>query len=127
MFLPPMYFQKMNDMKDQKPRLKILYDAQCGFCRSSVKLLRSMDWWGRLDFADGPKLMNELRLIAPDGKTYGGFFAFRQLVWKLPLLYLMIPLVYFPGSGLIGPKVYHWVANNRHFLSTIHSPKDCQL
>ena len=104
----------------QGPRPKIIYDAQCGFCRSSVQLLQVMDLWGKLEYISGPKGMSEMRLDLLDGKTYVGFFAFRCLVWMLPMLYPMIPIVYFPGAGILGPLVYRWIARNRYLFPVFH-------
>ena len=111
-------------MNAQKPRAKIVYDGDCGFCRSSVRRLQKMDWWGKLEYVAGPKDMDEMRLDAADGKTYSGFFAFRQLVLILPVLYVMIPFVYFPGAGFLGPYVYRWIARNRYLFPVFHTCKD---
>jgi len=108
------------------PRSKIIYDGGCGFCRSSVQLLQVMDLWGKLEYIPGPQGMSEMRLDLPDGKSYGGFFAFRQLVWILPMLYPMVLIAYFPGSGIVGPCVYRWVARNRSFFPVFHVCKDGQ-
>jgi len=105
----------------QSPRPKIIYDGQCGFCRSSIRVLQVMDLWGKLEYVAGPKGMNEMRLEFFDGKAYGGFFALRQLSWILPMLYPMIPVVYFPGMGIIGPLAYRWVARNRYLFPVFHS------
>jgi hypothetical protein len=106
------------------PRPKVLFDGDCGFCRSSIKLLQVMDLWGSVDYAPGPKNMSEMRLESPDGKTYGGFFAFRQLAWIVPMLYPLIPVVYCPGAGIAGPWVYRWIARNRRLISIFHgSPR----
>jgi len=113
----------------QSPRPKLMYDGDCGFCRASVRLLEVMDLWGKIECAPGHKGMSEMRLDFPDGKTYGGFFAFRQLVWLLPMLYPMIPVAYFPGSGILGPVIYRWIARNRHLFSRFRPyPKEwCKL
>ena len=37
------------------------------------------------------------------------------------MLYPMIPLVYFPGSGILGPFVYRWVARNRYLFPVFHT------
>jgi predicted DCC family thiol-disulfide oxidoreductase YuxK len=105
----------------QSPRPKIIYDGECGFCRSSVRVLQVMDLWGKLEYAPGLKGMSEMRLESSDGKTYGGFFAFRQIAWLLPMLYPLIPLAYFPGAGLLGPMAYRWVARNRYLFPVFHS------
>ena len=83
----------------QSPRPKIIYDGECGFCRSSVRVLQVMDLWGKLEYIPGPKGMSEMRLDSSDGKTYGGFFAFRRLTWMLPMLYPMIPAGLFSRGG----------------------------
>ncbi len=105
----------------QSPQPKIIYDAQCGFCRSSVRVLQLMDLWGKLAYVPGPKGMSEMRLEFFDGNAYGGFFAFRQLTWMLPMLYGMIPIVYFPGSGMAGPFIYRWIARNRYLFPVFHT------
>ena len=51
--------------------------------------------------------------VAPDRSVTRGFFAFRRILWESPLMWLLIPLFYLPGSGVIGPRVYAWVARNR--------------
>lgn len=105
----------------QSPRAKIIYDGDCGFCRSSIRVLQVMDLWAKLEYVPGLKGLSEMRLELPEGKSYGGFFAFRQLVWLLPMLYPIIPLVYFPGAGILGPIVYRWVARNRYLFPVSHS------
>jgi hypothetical protein len=104
----------------QSPRPKVIYDGGCGFCRSSVRLLQVMNLWGKLEYVPGPKGMSEMHLDFPDGKMRSGFFAFRCLTWMLPMLYPMIPIVYFPGAGILGPLVYRWVARNRYIFPVFH-------
>ncbi len=111
------------------PRAKVIYDGECGFCRSSVRLLQVMDLWEKLEYIPGPKGMSEMRLDFPDGKGYGGFFAFRRIVWICPMLYPMIPVVYFPGAGILGPLAYRWIARNRSIFPVFHvcSNGQCHL
>ena len=96
--------------KARNLRGTIVYDGECEFCLSSIKALQVMDLWGNLEYTPGPKVMSEMQFNGVDGKTYGGFFAFRRLVWLLPMLYGMIPIVYFPGAGILGPFIYRWIA-----------------
>ncbi len=119
-------------------RSQIIYDGKCHFCRWSVQKLLTMDLLGTLkkvdyhDHDDPSKLHlslnkeichSQLHLIEPAGKIYGGFFIFRRLCLRLPMLYPFIPIVYFPGSGIVGPSVYRWVAKNRYLL---HFSGECQ-
>jgi len=103
------------------PRPKVIYDGDCGFCKSSVWALQLMDLWGKIDCVTGPKGLYEMKLECPDGRSYGGFFAFRQLVWYLPMLYPLILIVYFPGAGILGPHVYRWIALHRHYFPSFNS------
>ncbi|MDE2027062.1 MAG: DUF393 domain-containing protein [Candidatus Omnitrophica bacterium] len=111
------------------PRAKVIYDAGCGFCRSSIRAIQVMDLWGKLEYIPGPGDLKETRLELPGGRTYGGFFAFRHLSWNCPMLYPLIPVIYFPGAGIIGPLVYRWVARNRYLFPVFHTCADgrCRL
>lgn len=117
---------------------QIIYDGQCHFCIWSIQKLLIMDLFGHLkkvDYhawedvkklhpnLDREKCHSQLHLIEPNGKLYGGFFIFRRLCLKLPMLYPLIPIFYFPGSGLAGPWVYRWVARNRYLF---HLSQACE-
>jgi len=67
---------------------------------------------------------SQLHLIEPTGKIYGGFFIFRRLCLKLPMLYPLIPVFYFPGSGWVGPWIYRWIAKNRYLFHFNRTCKD---
>jgi len=101
----------MNKIQRAKP--KLIYDNDCSFCRDSVRAIKVIDLWNKLDYVPGPGDLSEMKLEFPNGKSYGGFFAFRQLIWLLPVLYPMLIIFYFPGSSILGPKVYRWVAGRR--------------
>ena len=68
-------------------------------------------------------VMSQLYLIESDGKLYGGFDAFRRICFVMPMLYPVIPVVYFPGMGILGPMVYRMIAQNRYLL---HINKTCR-
>ncbi len=116
----------------------VVFDGHCGFCRASIEKLLVADLFGCLkpvDFHQAgdlkqlhpeltkEKCMSQFYLIEPDGKLYGGFAAFRRLCSKLPMFYPLILFVYLPGMGVVGPKVYQWVAKNRYLF---HSSKVCK-
>ena len=111
--------------------LHVIYDGQCGFCIRSLKLCRVLDVRGALRFHDAtagqqvlaafPELMhadfeNAMFAVASDRRVTRGFFAFRRILRESPLMWPLLPLFYFPGTGRIGPKVYAWVARNRSRL-----------
>lgn len=66
--------------------------------------------------------VSQLHIITGEGRLYGGFFAFRRLAWVMPMLYVLLPLMYLPLAGWIGPAVYKIIAQNRYLL---HFNKTC--
>jgi len=117
---------------------QIIYDGHCHFCLASIHILQTMDLFGSLRPVDyhsvedvktlHPNLTKELchsqlYLIEPDGALSGGFFIFRRICFKVPMLYLFVLFFYFPGASLVGPWVYRWVARNRYLF---HRAKVCR-
>jgi predicted DCC family thiol-disulfide oxidoreductase YuxK len=106
----------------------VIYDGGCGFCVRALNVCRALDVRSRLRYHDAnarqqvlakfPELSNAdfenaMFVVSPDRAVTRGFFAFRRILWESPLMWPLLLLFYFPGSGLIGPKVYAWVARNR--------------
>jgi predicted DCC family thiol-disulfide oxidoreductase YuxK len=114
----------------------VLYDGACPLCRKSVGLLRGLDWFNVLAFADArdpgqvpdfprpvePKrLLEEMHLLTPcGGQVHHGFGAFRWMAWRLPLLWGLAPFLYLPGVESLGQRLYLWVARNRFRLLPCH-------
>ncbi len=112
-----------------KSSVLVLFDGECPLCRASTAALKKLDWLGWLDFRSFrdpkniPDLVPPLRIEAMDAEMHAvfggghtvrkGFAAFRGLAWRLPPLAPIAPLLYLPGVGWIGQKVYLWVARNR--------------
>lgn len=124
---------------EQEGQAQIIYDGRCRFCLASIEKLNIMDLFGYLKKIDfhavtdvktlHPKLTHELchsqlHLIEPDGTLLGGFFIFRRLCFKIPMLFVLMPILYFPGSGIIGPPLYRWVAKNRYLFHLSRVCKD---
>jgi predicted DCC family thiol-disulfide oxidoreductase YuxK len=108
--------------------LDVIYDGRCGFCVRALNVCRALDVRSALRYHDGtarqqvrqvfPELVdadfeNAMFVVAPDRRVSRGFFAFRRILWESPPMWLLLPLFYFPGSGVVGPRVYAWVARNR--------------
>ena len=105
----------------------VIFDGECGFCQRSIRIGKRLDWlhaieW-RARFEPGvqerfPQLVGEdtqrkMISIRPDGNTYGGFFAIRDIMLRLPLTFLPALILYLPGMSLIGVPIYRWVSSNR--------------
>lgn len=110
----------------------VLYDGDCGFCRWSVRILKSLDWLGRLRFQsardtdelpqttvplDPQRLIEEMHVVPPGrDRAYAGFSAFRWIAWRLPATMPLAPFLYVPGVLPLGNRAYRWVARNRFKL-----------
>lgn len=106
----------------------VVFDGECGFCQRSIRLGKMFDWLHRIDWRarlepglkeEYPRLsdedtQNRMISIRADGKTYGGFYAVRDIMLQFPLTFLPALLLYIPGMSLIGVPVYKWIAKNRH-------------
>ena len=108
---------------------RFYYDGNCGFCSRVVAALSKTDWRNRvawiplqslsalpagLTLAD---LEQAAYLDTGQGRLHRGFFAFRVLSIRLPLLFVLAPLLWFPGIAPLGVAVYRWVARNRYRIS----------
>jgi len=107
--------------------VSIIYDGRCGFCVRALNIVRALDTLGKLNFYDahqpetferfsvlrGADVDDAMYAVADSEPPYRGFFAFRRLLWTSPLMWALLPLFYFPGASILGPRVYSWVARNR--------------
>lgn len=110
-------------------KLEVLFDVQCPLCIRSMTLVRYFDWLDGIVYSDvtkrwatlGPKnpgislddCLKEMYLLLPDGSVKKGYFAFREMLWRLPLLWPIALLFYLPGASILGPQIYHYVASHR--------------
>lgn len=115
-----------------RQRALLLFDGQCPFCLKSVGVLRRLDWLGKVQFQNAreqervprltpplspERLLEEMHLVTADQKqVYHGFGAFRWLAWRLPLFWLIAPVLYVPGIPWLGQRIYLWIARHRFQL-----------
>ncbi len=113
---------------DKKFRRTVIFDGDCGFCLRWVRIGKKLDFFGQMDWrarlTPGLKeafpqvtlaeTQNRMFSIRPDGKTYGGFYAVRDIMFHCPLTFLLALLFYFPGVSWLGVPAYNWIAKNRH-------------
>jgi predicted DCC family thiol-disulfide oxidoreductase YuxK len=106
----------------------VLFDGGCPICRRTVRTLRRLDWFGRLQFADATNPRNRERVapglsesdalqqmyvVEPGGRRYGGYDAQVRLARELPALWPFWMVGGLPGVRQIGMAVYRYVAANR--------------
>jgi len=115
------------NQSSQRPIL--LFDGQCRFCKRCIQVLKKMDLFQVFmyeDFyqytdADKPlpggltndQVMKRMYLVVNQQETYGGYVVFRRICWHMPMMYFLIPIIFFPGMGVIGPIMYNFVARHR--------------
>lgn len=104
----------------------LFFDGQCGMCRRSVRIIRAMDWLGRLNYRDSTTTppdelpvrfdvaMQGIPMRTRHGRTLIGFAAIRRALAQTPLGVLPAMLLYVPGISHVGRIVYRGIAARRN-------------
>ena len=109
----------------------VIYDGDCGFCQSTVNMIRRVDWLNKFEFVpfqDKSVLKEhkvltkemcekEIYLVKPNKESisyYGGYDAFKIMAVFLPLTFLISWFFLLPGIVQIGRIIYKFIAGNRH-------------
>lgn len=116
---------EITDIKELKGW--VLYDADCPFCARWVKRFQNLlaarhfellplqtPWVRERLQMPNPELLAEMRLLKPDGKTFGGADALLEICRYYPLVWPVYQL----GKIIFVKKLFHlgyrWLARNRH-------------
>jgi predicted DCC family thiol-disulfide oxidoreductase YuxK len=111
-------------------RWTLVYDGECGFCRSSVDLLRRWDRHGRFAFVpfqdsvalatlpgiERKELEQAMHLVSPDGSVLKGAAALPAILRLVPGGKPVAPLLRLPGASWLAARVYRMIARSRHRL-----------
>jgi predicted DCC family thiol-disulfide oxidoreductase YuxK len=110
-------------------RYTVLYDGGCPLCRRTVRILRRLDWLGRLTFSDATNA--ELREQIAPGLTEAqvlvemyvvdqatraraaGYAGYLWLSRVVPVLWPFAILGPLPGIRHLGDAIYKVIAANR--------------
>ena len=111
-------------------KFAVFYDGGCGLCKRTMSVIRSLDLLNRVVIYnvvdDWPEIarrfpqlnreacLEDMHAVTTQGKTEAGFDAYRALAKVLPLGWLLLPFLYFPGVRPAGVRVYQAVASGRH-------------
>ncbi len=107
-------------------RALLYYDSGCGICTHAARWAARLDIFGRVELRPSldemaraagisqADLDRAIYLIRPSGETLSGFYAFRNLLGWLPLMWPLLPLAWFPGAAFLGVRGYRWLADRRH-------------
>ena len=119
----------------------VIYDGDCGFCESTVNLIKRLDWLRKFDFVPFQKdsvfkeykqltaemCKKEIFLVKPNGSYFGGYDAFRIVFVFLPLTFVLSWIFFLPGVTQAGRLLYKVIAENRHRIkigSNVCKPGD---
>ena len=83
-------------MNRQPPTVKVWFDSACPLCVKEIKIMRGLDWFGKVDFVDvlstpdcpiqREDLLERFHAQRLDGPLLSGAAAFALLWRSLPLL-----------------------------------------
>lgn len=119
------------------PRLYVLYDGECRFCRRAIASIRSVDLleaFETIDFRKGefPAALGTVPDIATldrdihafDGRAWRtGADAFERVLRRVPVLWPLWPLVGMPLLRNAARAIYRRIADSRHLLIGDHPNK----
>lgn len=101
-------------------RWTVYFNGNCGFCRRWVRRAQRVAF-SQVQWRDFNRHREEVAHLNPtfDQAAYliidqrvalPGFRGFRRLLLAIPLLWLLLPLVYLPGSRWLGDALYRWIS-----------------
>ena len=100
--------------------LIVYYDETCGVCMRTASALDWLNGLNRIRFlpaSDHPTAGDDAYLDilsqGSDGRTHRGFSTYQQIVWRIPALWWLLPIIYLPPVPFIGRWVYRRIADNR--------------
>ncbi|MGD1804890.1 hypothetical protein ACP6PL_05545 [Dapis sp. BLCC M126] len=101
---------------------EILYNGLSANYIRLITFFCYFDWFKRLIYSDievrwqslsqtHPHISleeskQEIHILLPNGATRKGLFAIREILWRLPILWPLLPITYLPGVSTIVPKIY---------------------
>ena len=117
----------------------IFYDRDCGFCHLTARILKRMDGFVRLTWADrlteGNKPKNidillETTIVVWDPKTdeiWTRHKGFSRIISALPLGFLFAWILLIPGLEKLFGFIYDLISNNRTYVSKITGLPACGI
>ena len=106
-------------------RALLYYDGDCKLCTTAARWVAALDVWRQLELRgsldeearsrgiNGVDLNGAMHLVCPNGETFSGFHALRQVLLRLPVTWPAVPVAWAPGAAFIGSRLYRWVAQRR--------------
>lgn len=109
----------------------VIYDGLCKFCTGQIDNLRRIGGNKKLRFVSlhdpevaknypdltYDQMMEQMWVIAPDGRRFGGADALRYLSTYLPLLWPIAPFLHIPGTRGLWRWAYKQIAKRRYKIA----------
>jgi len=115
--------------------LTAIYDGYCVICNTTRRVVRALDWFGRVEFLDlhqqeamqsrFPQLnheqtMGEIHVIDPSGRIFAGFYGTRRMFRAMPLTLPLWAILRLPIIGdWVGVRMYRFIAKNRYAINRL--------
>lgn len=121
-------------------RLTVLYDADCGFCTHSARVLLRLDQGRALRLlplqraagvvADAPSaetLMASMHVVDRDGRWSVGGAAWMRVLDRIAITRPLAAVGRLPGMGRLVEPAYRLIADHRHGLSRLLGMDTCRV
>ncbi|HTL71053.1 MAG TPA: HTTM domain-containing protein, partial [Candidatus Eisenbacteria bacterium] len=121
-FLPSSFWDSLEAaLRKGKEEVRIYFDADCGFCKKSVYLIREMFALAGAPVipAQADPVTHELMLrhnswiVEAGGRRYHKFDAFVELVRASPVFSFLAPVLRLKPVHAAGTSAYEWTASHR--------------
>ena len=115
--------------KWRKRKYIVFYDRDCGFCHLTARILKRMDGFSRLKWADRllegnrPEKLDKLletTIVVWDPETnqiWTRHRGFERIISAIPLGFLFSWIFILPGLEKLFGMIYDWISRNRTFVS----------
>jgi len=115
-------------MADKRPI--IIYDNRCLFCTNTKNKIDKLDngkklKWVGIDSFNHKKyklkkedLLKEMYLIDNE-RVYKGYYSWKQISKKIPLLFPLYIISLIPGVDFIGNLVYKYISKHRYNFTKV--------
>ena len=112
-----------------KRKYIVFYDRDCGFCHLTARILKRMDGFSRLKWADRllegnrPEKLDKLletTIVVWDPETnqiWTRHRGFERIISAIPLGFLFSWIFILPGLEKLFGMIYDWISRNRTFVS----------
>ncbi len=70
----------------------IIYDGNCKLCKRTVRIVNNFS----KNFTFDPSNNTNEVIYVENDKVYRGFYAIRRIILSIPILWFLLPILYFP-------------------------------